>query len=92
MSNNIFSHLTNTKNFRLSKNHEATNLFINNGGNNKFDNRGLVGDSPTFMNKINASLSNEDIRLNKGNKININLVYSKKEKDKNDISNIIEEE
>ena len=89
MSNNIFSHLTNTKNFRLSKNHEATNLFIHNGGNNTFDNRGVVGDSPTFMNKINASLSNKDIRLNKGNKININLVYSKEEKE---ISNIIEEE
>ena len=49
----------------------------------------VVGDSSTFMNKINASLSNEDIRLNKGNKTNINLVYSKEEKE---ISNIIEEE
>ena len=49
----------------------------------------LVDDSPTFMNKINANLSNEDIRLNKGNKTNINLVYSKEEKE---ISNIIEEE
>ena len=49
----------------------------------------VIGDSPTFMNKINACLSNEDIRLNKGNKININLVYSKEEKE---ISNIIEEE
>ena len=49
----------------------------------------VVGDSPTFMNKINASLSNEDIRLNKGNKTNINLVYSKEEKQ---MSNLIEEE
>ena len=46
----------------------------------------VVGDSPTFMNKINASLSNEDIRLNKWNKININVVYSKED------NNIIEEE
>ena len=63
--------------------------FIHNGGNNTFDNRVVIGDYPIFMNKINACLSNEDIRLNKGNKININLVYSKEEKE---ISNIIEEE
>lgn len=90
--NPVHSHLTNTKNFRLSKNHIPTNLFSHSGENNILNDKNDKGAHQNIINEKDVIYGNEEMGLAKGNKIKINLESFKERNQENEINEIIEEE